>query len=546
MNIKSMGSKIVFPRLTLNLAAVIFLFLGFWVLTGGLNRVQFLFEVLPSILFVKQNSVLGLFLCSVGLLAGAMSGYLNWTIKTAEERVLELDKERVQSFSVKERVIAEHQKNIQIQEMLFKQTQELTRANANLKTANERLHELAHQDALTNFLNRRGLQEVLTRELARAKRQGESLVVVLLNLDNLKAINDKMGYAVGDIVIKEVSVKIRSVLRSIDCEGRIGGDEFMIFLPQTRLAEGMRIAEKLRLAVSETPIFLVSGSVKVSASLGVITVSEQTVSIDELLSRSHLYLLKSKRDGRNRVSSEEEGPVTEKERSIAEILVAIDKGQAVRPVKQAIYTLHDEKIFGYEFLSRMSVPGFEMPDEFFPLCTEAKILPIIDRACFKTCLKAALPLAEQYQCHVNIFPSTMLDIPVKSLLGEMHFKHELNKLCVEISEQQIIGDPGHLSETVQAFKEAGVRVAIDDVGFGKTSLESLILLDPDIIKIDKRCVIGVSKDPARARSIERLLRMAASLRMQVIAEGIETREDLEALKHLGVRYGQGFLWGRPA
>lgn len=176
MNIKSMGSKIVFPRLTLNLAAVIFLFLGFWVLTGGLNRVQFLFEVLPSILFVKQNSVLGLFLCSVGLLAGAMSGYLNWTIKTAEERVLELDKERVQSFSVKERVIAEHQKNIQIQEMLFKQTQELTRANANLKTANERLHELAHQDALTNFLNRRGLQEVLTRELARAKRQGESLV----------------------------------------------------------------------------------------------------------------------------------------------------------------------------------------------------------------------------------------------------------------------------------------------------------------------------------------------------------------------------------
>lgn len=545
---KSTHPRIVLPRVTLNLAAAVGLFLGVWVMTGSLTQIDFLFKFLPSVLFVKQNATLGLFLFSIGLLSAAMSGYLSWTLRRAEDKARELEAERIASWSAKETALIERQKNIEIQEVLACQAQDLLSTNTELKVANDRLHHMAHRDPLTQFLNRHGLQEVLTREVACLRREDAGLTVVLMDLDNLKAINDRMGYVVGDIVIKEVALKIQSALRATDYQGRIGGDEFMIFLPKTRLGEGLRIAEKLRLAVSETPVFLVSGSVKVSASLGVITASEQTVSIDELLARSHLRLLKSKREGKNCISFEgDEGrSETEFERSVTEILAAIDKEKAVHAVKQAIYTLQDERIFGYEFLSRMSVPGFEMPDEFFPLCMEAKILPIIDRSCFKTCLKAALPLAASYQCHVNIFPSTMLDIPVKALLGEFYVKDPLNKLCVEISEQQIIGDPAHLLETVEAFKEAGVKVGIDDVGFGKTSLESIIILDPDIIKIDKRCVIGVSQNSARARSIERLLRMAASLGMQVIAEGIQTREDLETLKRLGVRYGQGFLWGKPA
>ena len=545
---KNYNSKIVLPRLTLTLTAASCLFLGFWVLTGGMARIDFVFHVLPSMIFVKQNMVLGLFLCSVGLLSAAMSWYLSWTLRQAQERAKDLVFEKIQSLTSKEAAFVERQKNTEIQGALAHQTRELLRANAELKDANERLNLLAHTDPLTNFLNRRGLQRALTREIAWGRREGTGLVVILMDLDNLKAINDKMGYAVGDIIIKEVALKIKEVLRVSDTQGRIGGDEFMIFLPQTKLMEGMRIAEKLRLAVSETPIFLSSGSVKISASLGVVNVSDQTISVDELLSKSHLYLHRSKRDGKNRVSTEgdETRPSSEFERSVAEILDAVEKEKAVRAVKQAIYALEDEKVMGYEFLSRMAVVGFETPDEFFPVCTEAKILPIIDRACFKTCLKAALPLAGRYQCHLNIFPSTMLDIPVKTLVGEFHADPSGRKLCIEISEQQIIGDPGHLSEAVREFKEAGVLVAIDDVGFGKTSLESLILLDPDIIKIDKRCVIGVSRDPLKARSVERILRIAASLRMQVIAEGIETREDLEALKSLGVRYGQGFLWGKPA
>lgn len=542
--IKIKRLRILFPGLTLSFASAFCVLLGAWTLSGWLPSSRELAVFFPSMKPMSFSVTFGFLLCALGLLAAACS----LTVRRVEKKSRELEAEKIRSKTIKQMAASEHRKTEIVERTLAEQTQELLRANAELKDANERLNILAHIDPLTNFLNRRGLQRALTREIAWARRQGTGLVVILMDLDNLKGINDKMGYAVGDIILKEVALKIKEILRASDIQGRIGGDEFMIFLPQTKLMEGMRIAEKLRLAVSETPVFLSSGSVKVSASLGVVNVSDQTISIDELLSKSHLYLNRSKRDGKNRVSTEgeEARTVSEFERSVAEILDAVDKEKAVRAVKQAIYTLEDENVIGYEFLSRMSVPGFEMPDEFFPVCTEAKILPIIDRACFKTCFKAAIPLAGGYQCHINIFPSTMLDIPVKSLVGDFHAGPSQGALCVEISEQQIIGDPAHLSETVREFKEAGVRVAIDDVGFGKTSLESIILLDPDIMKIDKRCVIGISRDPIKARTVERLLRIAVSLRIQVIAEGIETREDLEALKRLGVRYGQGFLWGKPA
>jgi EAL domain-containing protein (putative c-di-GMP-specific phosphodiesterase class I) len=118
-------------------------------------------------------------------------------------------------------------------------------------------------------------------------------------------------------------------------------------------------------------------------------------------------------------------------------------------------------------------------------------------------------------------------------------------LETEISEQQLIGDPSYLHESVKRLKEAGVHIAIDDVGFGNSCLESLILLEPNIIKIDKRIIIGISTQTMLVRSLRRLLKLAASLDIEVIAEGVENREDLAVIRDLGVKYAQGFLWGKP-
>jgi len=118
--------------------------------------------------------------------------------------------------------------------------------------------------------------------------------------------------------------------------------------------------------------------------------------------------------------------------------------------------------------------------------------------------------------------------------------------CLEISEQQIIGDPSYLAPAVQALRDAGMLIAIDDVGFGSSCLESLVLLAPDILKIDKRCVIGIDEDPPRIEHLRRYVRIAHTLGCAVIAEGIETAGELAVVRSLGIEYGQGYFWGKPA
>ncbi len=136
-----------------------------------------------------------------------------------------------------------------------------------------------------------------------------------------------------------------------------------------------------------------------------------------------------------------------------------------------------------------------------------------------------------------------MGVPIEHLLESLNTRG--TSYCVEISEQQIIGDPSYLLEPVKQLRKAGVLIAIDDLGFGRSCLESLILLEPDIVKIDKRCVTGITEEHANMRSLKRLLRMATSLGAEVVAEGVESKSDLTVLTDLGVSSAQGYFLGRP-
>ncbi|OGW83484.1 MAG: hypothetical protein A2Z83_04060, partial [Omnitrophica bacterium GWA2_52_8] len=177
------------------------------------------------------------------------------------------------------------------------------RTQQRLIELNERLEKMVRVDPLTDLLNRRGLQEALDHELRRSRRDGSNAVILLADLDNFKNTNDQLGHAVGDVVLKEVATTLKSALRTTDYIGRIGGDEFMALLPQTRMIEGLRISERLRSAISESPIIISSGKiVKVTASFGVCAVQRDIPSIDEILEKTHEVLAKSKRTGKNKVS----------------------------------------------------------------------------------------------------------------------------------------------------------------------------------------------------------------------------------------------------
>lgn len=412
-----------------------------------------------------------------------------------------------------------------------------------LQVANLRLERLANVDPLTDLLNRRGLESVLQTEVARARRSGSQTVAVLLDCDDFKRINETLGHAVGDVVLKELAARLKDSLRPTDHIARIGGDEFLMLLPETRLAEGAQVAERLRLSVSDSPLRLSSGPLVVTGSLGLALVPDATSSIEELLAQTQLGLRRSKLHGKNRVSGEDaDGGLLEG--AAEELVVALQRGDCFRAVKQPIYRLSDEEVVGWEMLSRGPRGPFESPKDFFRIALERNILTIVDVRCLNACFVAAAKLPAPADVHVNLFPSTILDTPQERLL-ELFPRLPGVKWCVEISEQQFIGEPAVLRNHVRALQDAGIQVAIDDVGFGRSSLETLILLEPDVVKIDQKFVAGVAADTGKERSLRRLVDLVVAMESELVAEGIQQREELELLRDVGVPYGQGYYWGIP-
>jgi diguanylate cyclase (GGDEF)-like protein len=425
---------------------------------------------------------------------------------------------------------------------------DLARMKKELESANRDLERLTLIEPLTELLNRRGLQQAISREVGHLGRGVTGSAVLVIDLDDFKAINDQHGHAVGDVVLKEIGRRLRASVRAVDYVGRIGGDEFMLILPETDPPEVTRVAERIRLAIATAIIQHSSGTVTLTASIAAMLLTPDMPAVDQLLARAHLLLPRAKSEGKNRVvfQSSDFDDTARRLRAQTDMCSNLTRGKNLLTLKQPIFRLDDDSPVGYEFLSRYSNGTIELPDNFFRLCAERNVLTLVDHACLRASIGAAMQLAPYARFHLNIFPTTLLAIPVEHLLDLFPSPIPADTFCLEISEQQIIGHPTYLVPAVKALREAGILIAIDDVGFGSSCLESLVLLEPDILKIDKRCVIGLESEPSQVDHLRRYVRIARSLGCQVIAEGIETPGELATVRSLGIEYGQGYLWGRPA
>ncbi|MBU9888923.1 MAG: diguanylate cyclase [Candidatus Omnitrophica bacterium] len=424
--------------------------------------------------------------------------------------------------------------------------EKLASVTGRLRETNLLLEKMSLLDPLTEFYNRQGLQQVLGRELQIVSRGEGQLLAAVLDIDDFKKINDSLGHPVGDILLKEIAKKIRESLRVTDHVARVGGDEFVLLLPKTAMPEAVQLAERLRISVSSTKISLSEKeTVRITASLAVFEVPKRTASVDELLSEASPLLRRVKADGKNRVCLEDPEGRSGSPSSLhlAERLRSANNFFAL---KQPIFQLEERDIIGYEFLSRLNQETFFTPDEFFRIAMENNMLTLVDHHCFRSCASAASALPPEMRRHINLFPATIIDLPAEELVDKLAANCPAKHYCFEVSEQQILGDSSSMIGPIQAFKNYGITIAVDDVGFGNTCLESLILLEPDVIKMDKKYVRGIAQSPQVERSLRRVLKVAEDLNAEVIAEGIETEEDLSRLKDLGVKYGQGFLLGMPS
>lgn len=417
-----------------------------------------------------------------------------------------------------------------------------------LSKANEELTRLSTQDYLTGLKNRRGLDKAICEIVADIKPDSKKSFALLLDLDNFKQVNHTFGYVIGDIVIKRVGEKLREMLEEKCIIGRIGGDEFMILLHQVTDDESLAIAERMRLDISKMVVGMSAGkAINVTTSIGMVSIQAHSTSLEELIERSYVALNQGKEAGKNTVVYRDKIGVKQSDASqvLASMLRDDSADNLFYVVQQEIVSLKDRAVQGHELLSRLNDECYRLPKDFFRLAMESRVLTFIDKLCLKTCINASHLVADNTTVHVNLFPSTLIEVPTQQIIDEIQSGNNNAKYCIEISEQQIIGEPTHLVKPVRQLKQAGIQIAIDDIGFGSSCLESLILLEPHTVKIDQKCVIGLARSEEMRHACKRLIDVIYSCGAIIIAEGIESEEDLAVLVDLGVIYGQGYLFSKP-
>ncbi|MFT5433152.1 MAG: diguanylate cyclase (GGDEF)-like protein, partial [Myxococcota bacterium] len=272
-----------------------------------------------------------------------------------------------------------------------------------LGKSNLRLERLASCDSLTELPNRRGLEAAVSQAIGQVSRTGDPTLAALIDCDDFKKFNTDMGHAGGDLVLKAVADRLRDSLRPADHVGRLGGDEFLVILPDTSMSVGMAVAQRLRMAVSSKPIEVGNHQVRVTVSVGVVKFPTSSRSLSDVVAATRVALLHSKAGGKDRVATNSGTKAIT--RAINGVVRAIAKGEGLRTLAQPLYGLQTRKIVGYELLTRGPTGDFESPDAFFRLALQERILHQADLRCLDACVAASASVPEGRRVHLNMFPT---------------------------------------------------------------------------------------------------------------------------------------------
>ena len=427
--------------------------------------------------------------------------------------------------------------------------------------AAQRIQHLAYHDTLTNLPNRTLLTDRVSRALVRARRTGQIGALLFLDLDKFKRINDSLGHSIGDQLLKELADRLRHALREEDTVARLGGDEFVVLLEglgqrQDRAVEkAMEIAGKLR-GLFADEYRLDGHELYVTASIGLVTFPHDGDTVDTLLRHADTAMYHAKGAGRDgtRVFERRMDEVATSRLRVENELRNGLRDHQFELYLQPVLTIRDGHILGAEVLIRWQHPtqGLISPTEFLPYIENcALMLKLDDWVLLESCrLLAGIQndheVATPDCLAVNIshqqFHQPEFVQRVQQILSDTGA--DPKRLQFEITETILIKDAKDSIDRMNALKQMGIRFAIDDFGTGYSSLADLRRLPIDTIKIDRSFVRDLGTDPNDAAIVRAILSMAQHIGLKVIAEGVETREQLMFLREAGCTYYQGYL-GRP-
>ncbi len=447
------------------------------------------------------------------------------------------------------------QANLQLEERVQDRTRELVQEITVREQIQAQLKHQVMHDALTGLPNRVYLRDRLQRAIAGLKRRPDKTFALLyLDVDRFKVINDSLGHLAGDEVLQEVSRRLQHCIREPDVVARLSGDEFAVLLldgvqPKTARMVAQRILNSL-----QQPMSIGGRELQSSASIGIAIGEPRHDTTDALLQDADTALYRAKSAGRRRYVLFDESL----QRAALDVLgmeqelrVALAQEQ-FEPYFQPLVRLSDGALVGYEALVRWNHPhrGVLAPGEFLPIAEECGLVEAIDWQMYRLTCIAGRPLAQQgAYITINVSPRHFqgddLDTRLLALTAETGFDPE--RLRVEVTEGTLLDDPEAATMVLQRLRDAGIVAALDDFGTGYSSLGYLHRFPLQMLKIDRSFVepLGDDSAPRSTAVVGAILALGKSLGLDVVAEGIETTAQHEAVYRMGCVYGQGYLFGRP-
>jgi len=401
----------------------------------------------------------------------------------------------------------------------------------------ERLEDMATSDALTGLRNRREFERVLDTATA------EQFALLAIDVDNLKPVNDEFGHEAGDAVLRAVADTLSALLREWDLVARVGGDEFAALLIGAGADEALRVAERVRSAMHG--VMVPSGRARISVGCAA---GAGHADMREVWRAADAALFRAKRSGRDRaVSASGEDTWRDGTEWVA-ALPALLARRAVRSVYQPIVRLEDGAPLGYEALARPR--GQECDSSVESMFAAAHRLGVardLDWLCRRSAIEGAHEVPAGVPVFINVGVGTLLDPihDVDQMLLLLRWSGRAPRdVVLEITERETITDLQRLRHVLGRYRSEGFRIAVDDVGEGRCTLEVLATAMPEYLKLARSLVLDATSPGPRA-AIEAAVAFARSSGAMVIAEGMETSRDVERMRALGVDAGQGWFLGRP-
>ncbi|HEY6529767.1 MAG TPA: EAL domain-containing protein, partial [Cellvibrionaceae bacterium] len=426
-----------------------------------------------------------------------------------------------------------------------------------LQNSHDQLRILAERDPLTGLSNRRGFDLALKAAIANAKRHQESIALVLIDLDDFKTVNDTLGHEAGDKLLVELSVRLREMVRDSDFICRLGGDEFLILATSVQKEEQIALlVERLNTTLNH-PIKINGTDILVTASIGVALLGPRAENADELFKCADIAMYRAKQNGRNQshfYNEQLDALVKHKAKIKLDLYKALTQNE-FKLYYQAKITAADGNLGGAEALVRWHHPelGLLMPNDFISVAEDSGMIVALG----VWILREACRQFQQWQLDVEVNPLPNVSINLSAMqIRNHHFLDEVKRALadyqletkhieLEITESALIKDSGLASELLFALSNLGIKIALDDFGTGYSSIQHLKAFPIDVLKIDREFVSAIGRDESHEKLLAAVIRFAQTLDLTVVAEGVETIEQVEFCKEKGCDLLQGYYYSRP-